>query len=350
VPAIVPIHIDGRELRPHKAVIAPLYGTRTVLTKSPWGFVSLWLKREQKNAALVFWDQAREFYEASIGRTLQSSPLLLYYSFMNAAKALLTAKGITFNPYHGVRAAQTRGPADRITLSNEKVALLTQGVLPSLSAYLGEAETTRVHSLQEILFNLPFIHRTYCLTYKSQSDMFMPLTDCEFVFETKTKQAYLRANLSKDFAHSRFLRRLPPCLIPDPKGGSIRAIRSTNEASISSKNVRSAVDLGSITVLNRQLRTDVQYINGSQALWYVKGIVAGPKRLARFPLTLVLGAMHRLSEICRYRPVELASFLVGQKNWLLSEFIALAPGQFMDELAAEITGYQFLAPNVRPPT
>jgi hypothetical protein len=269
---------------------------------------------------------------------------------MNAAKALLAAKGITFNPYHGVRAAHTRGPADRITLANEKVELLNQGVLPSLSAYLGETETTHIHSLQEILFNLPFIHRTYCLTYRNQSDMFIPLTDCEYMFETKTKHAYLRANLSKDFAHRRFLRRLHPSLISDPRGGDIRAIRSANETSISGRNARSAADRTSITLLNRQLRTDVQYINGSQTLWYVKGVVTGPKRLTRCPLTLVLAAMHRLSEICRYRPVELASFLVGQKNWLLSEFIALAPGQFIDELATEITGYQFLTPNVRPPT
>jgi hypothetical protein len=46
--------------------------------------------------------------------------------------------------------------------------------------------------------------------------------------------------------------------------------------------------------------------------------------------------------------MELQSFLAGQKNWLISEFLQLAPGQFIDELVAEITGYQFLAPNLRP--
>jgi YaaC-like Protein len=78
--------------------------------------------------------------------------------------------------------------------------------------------------------------------------------------------------------------------------------------------------------------------------------VRGPKRLARSPLTMTLLAMHRLSEICRYKPMELASFLAGQKNWLLTEFIRMAPPQFVDELAAELTGLQFMAPNVRPAT
>jgi hypothetical protein len=64
---------------------------------------------------------------------------------------------------------------------------------------------------------------------------------------------------------------------------------------------------------------------------------------------MVLAAMHRLSEVCRYRPLELASYLSGQKNWLLSEFIQMAPTQFIDEIASEITGFQFLVPNVRVP-
>jgi hypothetical protein len=47
--------------------------------------------------------------------------------------------------------------------------------------------------------------------------------------------------------------------------------------------------------------------------------------------------------------MELASHLSGQKNWLLSEFIQMSPVQFIDEMASEITGYQFLMPNVRAP-
>jgi hypothetical protein len=60
--------------------------------------------------------------------------------------------------------------------------------------------------------------------------------------------------------------------------------------------------------------------------------------------------MHRLSEICRYRPSELDSFLNGQKNWLLSEFVAMSPNQFLDEIACEMTGHQVMTPNVRTPT
>lgn len=346
----IPLRISGRELRPYKPIVAPLLGTKTVLTNSPWGFVSLWLKRTQKDDALFFWNQAREFHQASVGMSLQSSPLLLYYSFMNAVKALLAAKGIAFNPYHGIVANSQRGNGGRISLSNEGVRIKQQGVLPALSTYLGETEVHVTHTLQELLFNLPFIHRTYCLTYSSQPDMFIPLTECQYVLDTQTMHAHLRATLSRDFAHRRFIKRLPATIIADPQGDGIRAVRSRDEVAVASRSLGSDADRNTIVAFNRRIRADILYIQGTQALWYIKGRVSGPTRIARFPITLTLAAMHRLSELCRYHPFELASLLAGQKNWLLSEFIQLAPDQFIDEVASEITGHQFLAPNVRVAT
>lgn len=343
------LRLNGRELKPFKAITAPLLGARTVLTSTPWGFVSLWLRRERKPEALFYWDQGREFYRASAGMPPQSSPLLHYYSFMNCAKALLVAKGVPFAQRHGVGAHNMRQPSSKISLSNEGVRIQNAGILPALSQYLGETETHQTHSLQEVFFNLPYIHRTYCLTYTSQADMFIPIVDSEYVIDTATKEVYLRAKLSKDFAHRRYVNQLPPALIPDVSQGDIRAIRSAATVPVSSSRLTPA-DRAAVAGLNRQLRRDIQYINGPQTLWYAKGRVSGPRRLDRFPLTLTLAAMHRLSEICRYRPIELASFLAGQKNWLLSEFIDVAVAQFIDEIASELTGYQIMTPNVRVAT
>src|SRR5207237_588032 len=112
-----PILLKGRELRPHKAMVAPLLGARTVLTNSPWNFVSLWLKREKKPDAQFYWTQAQVFHAASKDVPMQSSPLLLYYSFMNAVKALLVAKGIRFAERHGVRQHNIRGTLRAISIS-----------------------------------------------------------------------------------------------------------------------------------------------------------------------------------------------------------------------------------------
>ncbi len=346
---VVPIKIKSRIAKPHKASASPDLSSRNVLTNSPWDFVELWLKKEKKKEALFYWNQAREFHTASNGLPRQSSPLLHYYSFMNAVKALLSSKSISFNEYHGVSAHDMGGASTKINLANEGVKIKAQGVLPSLSNYLCESETDNTHSLQDLLFNLPYIHRTYCLTYKSQTDMYIPIKDAHFVCDKRNGVAYFRASLSSDFSNSHVVKRFP----------LIFEIESTEKEYLLKSNVTvpfsrpgrpTSTDLANLMSLHSQVRCELSYINGAQTLWYIKGVTSGPKRISRYPSTITLAAMHRLSELSRYKPLELDSFLSGQKNWLLSEFIQQSPAQFFDEISSEITGHQFLVPNVRPAT
>lgn len=342
------VRVGGRDLKPHKATTAPSLGARTVLTNSHWEYVALWLRRQRRTEALFFWQQAQTFARAADGMPVESAPLLLYYSFMNATKALLSAKGVPFHEHHGIRAHSMRGSSGKIALSNEGVRILNKGIAPALSAHLGEAETQTTHSLEDLLFNLPCIHRTFCLTYKNQNDQFIPLTDCQVLHDADSGTAFFSARLSQDFIGSKHIRRLPRSLIADPTEIDGRLIRSAASAAIAGRTVTTATDMASVTQLLRSLRPDLNYIAGAQTLWYAKAVVPGPARLGRSPLTCTLLAMHRLSELCRYRPRELASFLNGQKNWLLAEFIRMSPPQFLDELSAELTGQQFMIPNVRP--
>ncbi|MBX3114157.1 MAG: hypothetical protein KF836_06285 [Fimbriimonadaceae bacterium] len=342
------LRINDRDIGLHKATISPILGSRTVLTNSHWEYVALWLRREHKEKSLFYWQQAQTFAQTAENMPVSSAPLLHYYSFMNATKALLSAKSIPFDEHHGVKAHNMRGASKKIALSNEGVRLLQRGIAPALSTYLQEAETINTHSLEDLLFNIPYVHRTFCLTFKNQKDMFIPLTDCHFEIDPASNTVYFTAMLSKDFAGSKFLKRLPSTLVADTTKNDGRSIRSVNVPVLANPSAPVAVDLVNITNLMKELRPDINYIAGTQTLWYAKSIVSGPKRLKRSPLTCSLIAMHRLSEICRYRPIELASFLNGQRNWLLTEFIRMSPSQFLDEISAELTGQQFMIPNVRP--
>lgn len=344
------IRLKGRELKPHKAMMNPLMGARTVLTQSSWDFVSLWLKKENHQTALFYWHQAEEFNRAAQGMPSQSAPLLHYYSFMNAAKALLVVKGVAYDEMHGLRAHNMRNPNRKISISNEGVRILQKGILPSLSSYLQENEHNNIHNLQELLFNLPYIHRTYCLTYPKQTEMFIPLVDCYYVVNTVDQKAYLQATLSKDYQSKHVLKRLPIGLTEDISSPGSYVIRSTMDVEFLNPKRPTQYDLNQLLLLQKNIRQYIHYINGAQTLWYVKTQVSGPNRLQRFSLTITLAAMHRLSEICRYRPLELASFLSGQENWLLNEFIKSGPNQFIDEISSEITGHQFLIPNIRTAT
>jgi hypothetical protein len=324
---IVPIKINGRSIKPHKCIVDPTLSSRTVLTTSPWEFVELWLKRKRQAKALFFWNQAREFAKAASDLSIYSSPLLHYYSFMNAAKALLASKNISFNPYHGV--TEYSISSSQISLRSIGVKIKNQGIVPSLSSYLNETESSRTHTLQEIFFNLPYIHRTYCLTYPSQRDMFIPLKECEYVQDSTSKQVFFRAKLSADFSSQHVLKILPPSLTFLSKNEKGYYIRSVTTIQYSRPSRPVSADVQRLINLNTSIRKDIFYINGTQTLWYVKAnIKSGPTKITRYPMTLTLAAMHRLSELCRYKPFELSSILDGQKNWLLSEFIQQSPGQF----------------------
>jgi len=129
--------VAGKAVRLHGCLIAPDFRTQRVLCSDPWDFVSLWLKRNHHKDALFYWDQAHQFYKASLILTELSSPLTSYYCFLNATKALLTAKNEPFNENHGVggRAA----PGNK-SLSNEIVDFKGGGILPALCKYLSEPD------------------------------------------------------------------------------------------------------------------------------------------------------------------------------------------------------------------
>lgn len=346
MPTFTPLVLNDRELSMPKAVISPDLGSRTVLTNEPWEFVDLALVREKKREAQFYWRQAREFYLASQGLPAQSAPLLLYYTFMNATKALLSAKGVAFSPLHGVAEWDPSGGAKSQAFT-VGVKIKNNGVLPSLSSYYGETEASKQHLLKDILYNLPFIHRTYSLTYRSQPELYIPIVKPLFVVEDGTKNVYLSAQLSAHYTAQKYLKRIPASLAATATEGGV-SLLSTASTAITSVKKPTETDIAALVAFAKSLRGDLCYINGAQTLWYVKATVKGTTRLSRQPTTLTLAAMHRLSEVCRYAPMELAKYLEGQKNWLLSEFIRMSGPQFIDEMASEITGKIFLIPNVRP--
>ncbi|MEZ6141065.1 MAG: YaaC family protein [Zavarzinella sp.] len=310
------------------------------MTNEPWDFVDLALVRQKKTDAQFYWQQAREFYTVAQGLPVQSAPLLLYYAFMNATKALLSSKGITFNPYHGVAEWKPAAGTKGLTAG---VKIKTNGILPSLASYYDEKEPSTQHTLKDILFNLPYIHRTYCLTYTSQSEMFVPIMKPVFVVEQGTKNVYFSAQLSAHYDAAIYTNRLPATFTANNG-----ALLSSLYVEVTSTRKPTAADMTTLATFAKLFRNDLFYINGAQTLWYVKATVKGKNRLLRQSTTLTLAAMHRLSEVCRYAPMELAKYLEGQKNWLLSEFIRMSGTQFIDEIASEITGKNFLVPNVRP--
>src|SRR5262249_27504822 len=145
-----------------------------------------------------------------------------------------------------------------------------QGILPSLIGYYGEQESSRTHTLRQLFFNMVFIHRTYALTFRSQKEMYLPLTKCEYRMERKTKRVYLTANISEKEALKPAVNRLPQSFVAEPLLGP-RAIRSKSFAQLRRAGSPSASELYKLIDLNRELRaSDLRYIAGSETLWYLR--------------------------------------------------------------------------------
>lgn len=99
--------------------------------------------------------------------------------------------------------------------------------------------------------------------------------------------------------------------------------------------------------MHRKYRTNLYYIASGQRLWYLKRKVETDKIINMYSPTITFAIMHILSELSRYSPERLQHILDSQMGWVVSEFIKLAPFQFIDEISAEITGKEIMPPMVR---
>ena len=220
------------------------------------------------------------------------------------------------------------------------------GILPALSAYFKEPTTEKEYTVKEILYNLPYIHRSYCLSYKGTTELFIPILDSEYVCENSGHEGYLQFELDKRNNNGSFIKTLP-----NEYEVNNNPILS-NKFMIRSKNrfkMQNNTDIKNIYSYNQKQRLSLFYIAGPQRLWYLKRNVKnkGVKSIPRYSTTLTFALMHKLSELSRYNPERLDNIFESQMGWVINEFIEMAPMQFIDEIASEITKQEIMPPLIR---
>lgn len=337
--AATDINYKNRALTLHKSITVPHFNERTVLATSTWDYVDLWLKRNKKAEARFFWNQSRSFYEATLALPKTSAPLTAYYCFLNATKALLLTKGGQFGDQHGVSGFTAKGPT---ALSNERIKIKSGGVLPALCQLFGEQiDPQHVYTLKDILYNLPYIHRAFSLTF-TDTELFIPICNPKIVRSTQSHEAWLIAELHGKYANVNTINKLPASFERDLGAPDKFIIRSTHRFDWRPR--QKTESLNRYKTFHARLRKEIVYIHAGKNMWCLRrgGIAAGA--IDRHCLALTFAAMHRLSELSRYSPDKLAKHFDCQHNWLLSEFIASAPNQFIDSISSEITGHEFFAP------
>ena len=237
-----------------------------------------------------------------------------------------------------------------------------KGVFPLFASLLDRdfssvwsAGKSHALSLQILLYNLPFVHRAYQLTYTTRKnrvdEVFLPLqigSSPEY-FKGSDGKAYLRILLDPNYFPAN-MASVPSSIMDTISdrfvmiGGEGFALRSIEGAKWNS-NGSISTDLRDL--MNRQ-RRDYCYIRSSSRIWYLRRITsAAQEDLKLNTMTINMAIMHRLSEIVRYKPEQLQRLLQAEENWLLHEYISLALDQFLDELAAEITHKDIMCTGVK---
>ena len=334
------IKYKNKPLTIHKAVSEPHFNEKTILVTSTWDYIDLWLKRNHQEKAQFFWQQAQHFWHATTALPKNSSPLTAYYCMLNATKALLLAKNIAFSDQHGVTGKHRSG---HTYLSNEIVKFKSGGILGALCQRLGESANDEEYSLQQLLYNLPYIHRAYDLSYTSSKELFVPIRGPKIALSRTGNEAWFSAELDGKYANQNTINRLSSTYEQDYGIKDRFVIRSTRRFKwVPSQRKQSLLRY---QTYHKRLRKDLFYIYSPQRLWYIKRSEAVDGFVSRSSLTITFAAMHKLSEMARYSPDRLAKHFEGRYNWLLSEFISLALPQFIDEISSELTGYELMMPS-----
>lgn len=339
--SFVNIQLNGKPISIHKAIEKPNFNSRTVIVSDTWQYVSLWLKRHQQKKALFFWEQAKSFYDAASLLPNTSRPLPSYYFMLNACKALLIAKSKTFTDRHGLT-GETK--LSKLSLSNEIIEFKASGVFSSLCHYYSKPIGGEKYSLKDILYNLPYIHRAYCLTFPSSKELFIPIKNPRFVRKNRSDESWFCFDLEGRYATDKILSSIPKKFEKDLGVNDKYVIRFKKRFKWQYSHSHKKRNLSNLTSYHKKIRDNIFYINSQQRLWYLKKHYSNCAIVNRESLVLTFAAMHRLSEIARYTPDYLFKHLESRHNWLLSEFIQRGNSQFLDEISSEITGEEAMIP------
>jgi len=344
-------------------------GRRKILAADAWSClehaIGERLGRYRSERAWAYLWQGHEFYQAAQTPRFDSRPLLYYYAFLNVVKAFLIARGTNVPPrtFHGV-SDPSANARRRLRLEGQTVRVEPRGnqndrLLPELIASLRGAVSNQSYRVLDLMAQIPAIHRTYTTIGRG------------------------RVQLSRGKSGQRTLQRAwrkGPCfaaaeISPLRDKASAWAIVSLDRSSLDTRSaiglleqtptlrsILNRVDRGntdefcfetaghSLSDRNRAM-ADLSRSLTRAGVWsvltpagYRHYLGAVPQRYRLPQLASVYATMFYLGSMTRYRPYDYGIILGGRYAWLVEEFLATQPTQFLYLLASQLTGVEVVQP------
>ena len=373
----LPIQRKNQALKMTKAYTAQDFTKHTVLTDDIFTYVSFYFdthpkamkykdssKKEKYGSPnqynyRFYWKQAEIFYKSSKTLDAETSPVAAYYCMLNAVKAYLSFTSQYVDDFveeFGSHGLHEDNEDVGENLNTIRIKHKQKGVFPLFAKKLDEnfegiwpnGKTNSV-TLKDVFYNLVFIHRAYSMTYgtrnKVVNELFIPLIpgECPKYHKGSDGKAHLIIPLEKKYFSSTATKLPNDVLISI--SSDFKTCESDNFCLYSLEGLRHNVGSVSAEIKskNKDFRKYFCYIRSNQRLWYIKRTDLPESGLLNISnMTLIMAAMHRISEIARYKPEQLNRLLKSKENWLIHEFISLALDQFIDELACEITHQEIM--------
>jgi hypothetical protein len=192
-----------------------------VLTNSPWDVIEYRIKdrydarSKSRKICLSFLEQAKNFYFASQSTGASSRPLLLYYSFLNLAKAYILYQGKASDldrAAHGVSEKAAR--FDQAKVKVFRATARDKNVVDLFGQALGEKPLSADLSLKVVGHLFPQIvigHRLWAAA-SGKTLKFFRCELIEFRHDKRSRQIWLRVCITRDdlrastISHRQFAR------------------------------------------------------------------------------------------------------------------------------------------------
>ncbi|MDD2586298.1 MAG: YaaC family protein [Syntrophomonadaceae bacterium] len=377
----IPYQYKNKSLRMTKAYTSQDYRRSTVLTDDVYTYVDFFFNSHKKimkyqdstNKAKYgdpnkyqynfYWKQSMAFYNAAKTLPIESSPLASYYAMLNAVKALIAFREqyvdnfVTNFSAHGLN-------EDRKSIGESLDTIAVQRINFGVFVEFGRLmekdfdilwPKKKSYSIKELIYNLSFLHRAYITTYttprsKKIPELFIPLQagSCPMYYKANDNNLYLK--FAVDPTHFSLASTGLPSNVMNTISTEFEECRDKKFMLKSVNGAKRNKDSisGELRTLNLDLRKQFQYIKSAKRLWYLKrSKISGSGVLNVNCMLIIMAVMHRFSEIVRYKPEQLERLMKSKENWLVHEFLSLALDQFIDEIAAEITGQDIMCTGVK---
>lgn len=319
-----------------------------IVTGDIWGFMrhfveDLQIAKDKKRQASAYVEQASDFYIAAQNPQTGSRPLLYYYAFLNLAKTFLISRGVDLPPLvrHGISDPKAN-LRTRLRLEGQKVQVYSTArdrsqLFPEFLKVLGWSGRGPFQvKVLDLLAQVPAVHRTY-FRVTGETRRFLPVERWDLLSDGRHVWARCYA-IGNDQDVRETLGRV----------GKRRAFRrlftriqaeKTHEVgweTTAARGRKRGVDKA-VSQLAGQIRgVGIWAVLRSTGYRYYFGTFLRSHRIPQ--LASIYAIMFYLGSITRYKPYDFDRIVEGRYAWLVNEFLATQPQQFLYLLASTMVG------------